>query len=57
MKKSRSSSETLGTQQRRFRTLSKKWRIFLPEGQSQLGLMEIPLGGDAERSVSQWLDP
>lgn len=49
------SSETLGTQQRRFRTLSKKWRIFQPEGPSQLGLMEIPLGGDAERSVSQFL--
>ncbi len=49
------SSETLGQQQREFRTLSKKWRIFQPEGPSQLGAMEVPLSRDAERTVPRFL--
>lgn len=48
-------SESLGAQQREFRTLSKKWRVFKPEGPSQLGLLEMPMSRDAERSVPRFL--
>ena len=37
------SSETLGHQQVEFRTLSKKWRIFQPQGPARIGLLEIPM--------------
>jgi two-component system CheB/CheR fusion protein len=49
------SSESLGSQQREFRVLSKKWRLFGPDGPSQLGLMEMPVSRDAERSVPRFL--
>ncbi len=49
------SSESLGSQQREFRVLSKKWRLFRPDGPSQLGLMEMPVSRDAERSVPRFL--
>lgn len=49
------SSESLGSQQREFRILSKKWRLFRPDGPSQLGVMEMPVSRDAERSVPRFL--